>query len=70
MKPLTRKKLWSTVIPTAGFVLVLLAGPALTQGNRTKLVVLGAVVMGVAVFASALVWATGSADSDDHHRKP
>jgi hypothetical protein len=48
---------------------VFLAGPALAQGDRTKLIVLGAVVMGVAVFASALVWATGSSDSDDHHGK-
>jgi len=69
MKPLTRKTLWSTVILTAGFSLAFLAGPALAQGDRTKLIVLGAVVMGVAVFASALVWATGSSDSDDHHGK-
>lgn len=69
MKPLTRKTLWSTVILTAGFSLVLFAGPALAQGDRTKLVVLGAVVMGIAVFASALVWATGSSDSDDYHGK-
>ncbi len=69
MKPLTRKTLWSTVILTAGFSLVLLAGPALVQGDPTKLAVLSAVVMSIAVFASALAWAKGSTNSDDHHRK-
>jgi hypothetical protein len=69
MNPLTRKTLWSTVLLTAGFSLVFLAGPALTQGDRTKLVVLSAAVMGMTAFASALVWATGSADSGDQHGK-
>ena len=69
MKSLTRKTLWSTVILTAGFSLVLLVGPALAQGDRTKLTILSAVVMGIAVFASALVWAKGSTNSDDHHGK-
>jgi hypothetical protein len=69
MKPLTRRTLWSTVILTAGFSLVLFAGPTLAQGDPTKPAVLSAVVMGIAVFASALVWAKGSTNSDDHHRK-
>jgi hypothetical protein len=68
MKTFT-KILWSTVLLTAGFSLVFLAGPALAQGDRTKLVVFGAVVMGMAMFASALFWAAAWADSDDHHEK-
>lgn len=69
MKPLARKTFWSTAILTAGFALTLLCGSMLAQEDRTKLVVLTTVVMGIAVVASALVWAAGSADSNNHHDK-
>jgi hypothetical protein len=69
MKPTTKKSFLSAVILTAAFSSVLLLGPMLGgSGSRVGLV-FNAVVIGLAIVLSALVWATGSADSDDHHRK-
>jgi hypothetical protein len=69
MKSLARKTLWSTAILTIGFALALLCVSMLAQEDHTKLVVLATLVMGIAVVASALIWASGSADSDNRHDK-
>lgn len=65
MKPVTKKTVLSTAILTAAFSLVLIVAPALGSGDSLKQ--RGGV--GLAMIASAVIWATGSADSDDHHRK-
>ena len=69
MKPLARKTLWSTAILTAGFALTLVCSSMLAREDRTSLVVLTIVVMGIAVVVYALVWAAGPADSNNHHDK-
>lgn len=69
MKPTTKKTFLSTVILTAAFSIVLLLGPALGGSNSAKRLIVVAVVLGLGVIVATLVWATGSADSDDHHRK-
>lgn len=65
MKPSTKKNLLSSVILTAGFVLMLIAVPTLAQGSSTKLVVFSAIATGITLFLSSRVWASGSDDSDD-----
>ena len=70
MKSLARKTLWSTAILTVAFALTLVCGSMIAREDSAKLVVLTSVVMGIAVVASALVWASGSADSDNRHDKP
>lgn len=69
MKPVTKKTLWSSVILTAAFGIVLLIGPMLGGTGSAQGLIVSGIIMGTALVLSTLIWATGSADADNDHRK-
>jgi len=69
MKPVTKKIIWSSAILTAAFSSVLLFGPMLGGADGARRLIVSVIIMGAALVLSTLIWATGSADSDNDHRK-
>ena len=70
MKPVKKKTVWSSVILTAAFSIVLLVGPMLGGTGNAQGLIVSVLVMGAALVLSTLVWAAGSTDSDhDHHKR-
>lgn len=66
MKPVGKKIILVTAILTTAFGIALILSVALRHSESSWPQIAGATVIGVAVCASALVWA---ADSDSHQRK-